>query len=403
MERTAKDMFEKAFDTIDQPDLEALVAGQVAEHRMLEFKREYSSKDDADGELLRDLTAMANAQGGDFLIGIDQTKSGVARAILGVEIENLDKKQQAYESLIRDRTEPRLSNYRLRFIPLSDGRYVTHFRLRASLAAPHAVRTKSHRNYYVRSSAGKHEMDVGELRDAFTASEQLFPRLRRLHAEAIERAKGSDMPLCLDDAPRCIMSLIPRSYFREQRDLPITRDNALIPFDARGYDIIPCLEGLLAHGKLWNHAGNRKTSVSNSYVLNHWDGRYDIAWTVGSQRLTESIPWSADPSPQRERIATVSPRQFEQGMLGMTVTGIAKLRELGVEGPWTVFVTIEGIQSARLALGGYERSLPAWRDSANLSGLTIDQASAETLMPFATAFWLLFGQHRPADRPIGEP
>jgi predicted HTH transcriptional regulator len=93
MERTAKDMFEKAFDTIDQPDLKALVAGQVAEHRMLEFKREYSSKDDADGELLRDLTAMANAQGGDFLIGIDQTKSGVARAILGVEIENLDKKQ----------------------------------------------------------------------------------------------------------------------------------------------------------------------------------------------------------------------------------------------------------------------------------------------------------------------
>lgn len=397
-------MIDKPFEQIDATDLARLVSGAVAEHRTLEFKRELGQgKGDRHRELLSDLTALANSQGGDMLIGIEQTKAGVASAVRGIEIDNLDRKRQDFENVIRDRVEPRLSNYQLGFIPVGENRYVVHFRVRASLAAPHAVRTEAHRNYFIRNSAGKHEMDVSELRDAFTASEQLLPRLRRLHEQAVERSAGHDMPLSLEKAPRCILSLIPRSHFREPRDLPITKDNALVPFRTRGYDFIPSLEGLIAHSHLRDGTGDQQLeTVVRSYVLNHWDGRFDIAWTIGNIAPSAIERLGKDPSRWREPGSVVSPKHFEQGVFGMTRSGISKLRQLGIEGPWTVFVTLDGIGGARLAVTEDGRSVPAWRNTAQLNGLTIEEATADALMPFAKALWLLFGQHRPDDLLFGE-
>jgi hypothetical protein len=280
--------------------------------------------------------------------------------------------------------------------------HVIHFRVHASLAAPHAVRTDGHRNYFIRNSVGKHEMDVSELRDAFTASEQLFPRLRRLHDEAVERSKGLNMPLRLENAPRCILSLVPRSYFREPRDLPITRENALVPFRSRSYDFIPSLEGLLAHSQLKDGAGDQHLeTVVSSYVLNHWDGRFDIAWTIGNVAPSAIERLGKDPSGWREPGSIVSVEHFEQGVFGMTRSGIAKLRQFGFEGPWTIFVTVDGLDGARLALPDEGRSVPAWRNTANLNGLTIEEATRDALLPFARSLWLLFGQHRPAGLAMG--
>lgn len=391
-------MIEKPFHDVEEADLRALVTTGVAEHRTLEFKRELAQgKGDTHRELLCDLTALANGQGGDLLIGIDQTKAGIASAVRGVEIENLDKARQEFENVIRDRTEPRLATCQLRFVPVGDNRHVIHFRVPASLAAPHAVRTNSHRNYFTRNSAGKHEMDVSELRDAFTASEQLFPRLRRLHAAAVERSNGRDMPLRLVKAPRCILSLIPRDHFREPRDLPITKDNALVPFRARGHDFITSLEGLIAHAPLNDRSGGVHFETT-SYVLNHWDGHFDIAWTIGNVAPSAIERLAKDRSGWREPGSVVSPEHFEQGVFGMTGSGIAKLRQLGIRGPWAVFVTVEGLAGARLALPGGGRSVPAWRDSAPLSGITIEEATREILTPFARSLWRLFAQDRP-DRP----
>lgn len=393
-------MINKPFDRVDLSDLLALVERKVAEHRTLEFKRDLPRTKDQLVELLRDLTALANGQGGDLLIGIGE-KKGVADAIAGAEIENTDAKRQEFENALRDRTEPRLTNFQLSFVPVSEGRYVVHFRVRPSLAAPHAVRNETHRNYFARNSVGKYEMDVSELRDAFSANEKVFPRLRSLHAAAIARSKGHHMPFRLSDAPRCVLSLIPRSFLHDRMDLPITRENALVPFRTRGYDFIPSLEGLLAHSKLKDGKSDNFETLVDSYVLNHWEGYFDIGWTIGTppqtaiDRLEEKRPWRS------EHFGVVSPEAFEQGVLGMTNSGIAKLRELGREGPWIVMVTVKGLGNTRLALGPDARSLGASRNSASLGELTIEDATPGALMPFARAIWLLFAEQRPVGRPFG--
>ncbi len=393
-------MINKPFERVDISDLQALVERKVAEHRTLEFKRDLPRTKDQLVELLRDLTALANGQGGDLLLGIAE-KKGVADAVAGVEVESTDAKRQEFENAIRDRTEPRLANFQLSFVPVGEGRYVVHFRIRPSLAAPHAVRNEAHRNYFARNSVGKYEMDVSELRGAFSANEKLFPRLRSLHAAAIARSKGQDMPFRLSDAPRCVLSLFPRSLLHDRMDLPITRENALVPFRTQGFDFIPTLEGLLAHSKLNDGKSDKYETLVDSYVLNHWEGYFDIGWTIGTapetpiDRLDAKRPWRS------EHYGVVSSEAFEQGVLGMTISGIAKLRELGREGPWIVMATVKGLGNARLALGLDARSLGATRKSASLGELTIEDATPKTLMPFARAIWLLFADQRPIDRPFG--
>ncbi|MBB4097448.1 AlbA family DNA-binding domain-containing protein [Sphingomonas kyeonggiensis] len=395
-------MINKQFDLIEEADLLALVASKAIESRTLEFKREVANKTEAQVELVRDLAALANDQGGDFLIGVGQSKEGVANSVLGVEIANLDAKRLELENMIRDRTEPRLSKYQLRFIPVADDRFVIHFRVSASLVAPHAVRVGTHRNYFVRNGSGKHEMDVGELRDAFTAGEQLFPRLRKLHRLAIARSRGLDMPFRIERAPRCILTLVPRGYFREQMDLPITRGNALVPFRSQGYDFIPSLEGLLAHSELRDGKGDDMFStIVSSYVLNHWGGYFDIGWTIGTRPESAVDGIKAKRSRQSKHAGIVSPEAFEQGILGMTAAGIAKLRTLGREGPWVVFVTVKGLGGTRLAIDENARTVLSWRKTATLGEVSIEEATEESLMSFARGLWLLYGSDRPAGRRMG--
>lgn len=103
-------MMDVPFDAVDEADLLALVAARAPETRTLEFKREIGRGNTATAEFLRDLTAMANAQGGDLLIGVIE-EEGVAAAVPGVAIPSLDDEGQRFENIIRSCVEPRLANY----------------------------------------------------------------------------------------------------------------------------------------------------------------------------------------------------------------------------------------------------------------------------------------------------
>ena len=175
-----------------------------------------------------------------------------------------------------------------------------------------------------------------------------------------------------------------------------------MPFRAR-YDFIPSLEGLIAHSPFRDRTGDLHfETVVQSYVLNHWGGRFDIAWTIGDAAPSAIERLGKARSRLSEPYSVVWPEHFEQGVFGMTRSGIAKLRQLGLEGPWIVFVTVDGIGGARLAVTKEGRSVPAWRDTAHLNGLTIEEATPDALIPFAKSLWLLFGQRRPEGLHFGE-
>lgn len=83
-------LFSRPFDKLDENDVRDLVeVRKVREHAQLDYKQEpHSHNHDGAVELLADITAMANAQGGYLLIGVEEDKAepdGTPKALVGVK------------------------------------------------------------------------------------------------------------------------------------------------------------------------------------------------------------------------------------------------------------------------------------------------------------------------------
>jgi len=74
--------FGKPLNEVGQGDLETLVQQEVRERQTVEFKRDaYARNDEGTREMLRDISAMANAYGGDILLGVETVGDGVLLSV----------------------------------------------------------------------------------------------------------------------------------------------------------------------------------------------------------------------------------------------------------------------------------------------------------------------------------
>lgn len=377
-------MISTAFESISTHDLEALVANGVAEGRTLEFKRDLpGTAERSRQEFLADVTSFANAQGGDILYGVGETK-GIASEIGCLSVEDADRELLRWEDILLAGVEPRLPGIKLRWIDCGTKRGVMLVRVPPSPIAPHRVILGRINRFYGRKSNGKYEMDTHELRDAFTASEALPTRLRALHLEAVDMATREELPVGLGDDPKAILSLIPVNYFRETRDLDITPENALASHKPSGcMDAVRMIDGVLLY------TTPSESTAARSYAVTYRRGRIDMAWTIG--RIVDEL--------RRDEIRIVWPKRFEDGVLDAAMSGAARLAPFGIEGPWLVMVTVTGIKDYLIPLGDHHASKPAWLNQAMLPPLMLERMSAAGLLPLLRSFWLAFGEVRP-DNPF---
>lgn len=380
-------MLECPIDAIDEGTLQALVDNQVAERRDLEFKRDLPGRNDEQvKEFLADITSLANAQGGDLIYGIED-ENGIAIALPGVDVADHDAEILRLEGSLQANVAPRLVGVRTHWVALANGRGSIVVRVPASLASPHRIIFKSSGRFFNRNSRGKYEMDVHELRLAFTQSEQLPQRFRQLHAEAIAAAKGADMPFAIDAAPAAVISVAPLRLFREAHDIPITRDRALVPHRVGGYSAIDMIEGVLQHAPV-----DADTGTVQAFAITHRSGRTDSAFVIGGVR----------PGSDGREMRIVWPMVFEQGLCDMAISTQTRLHPFGIEGPWVVLASVFRTKGFRMILGDGYSTEAAFRDEVLLGQHVIERIDATSLIPIAEAFWLLFGVHRPNGRQLGE-
>lgn len=84
-------MMDKPVAQIGKADVDALIASARAEDRTIEYKRDLPGGGDEDRrEFLRDVSAFANALGGDILYGIEEN-AGLPTAAPGVSVPNFDE------------------------------------------------------------------------------------------------------------------------------------------------------------------------------------------------------------------------------------------------------------------------------------------------------------------------
>ncbi|GAA4481154.1 RNA-binding domain-containing protein [Gluconacetobacter asukensis] len=370
------------FENIREENIIFLIENSTTEDLYIEFKSEtYGTNDEAKRELLADVSAFANAQGGDLLLGVG-AEAGQANALPGIGMIDADKEILRLESIIRDGLEPRVAGIRSRALRLASGEQIIVIRIPASMIAPHRSVASKGGRFYRRNSAGKYEMDIQELRETFTGGEHLADRLTGIHEIAVAAAKGRNMPFSIGTLPAAVLSLTPLDYFRQTRDVELDEFNSQQPYLRRPSPTswMTTLEGTLIHGLPTENG----VSMVEGYAHTHRSGRIEAAWRLGGPSQTSS----------ESEARLVFANYFEGGLCDQAMTAANRLTQMGISGPWVVAVTILNIRGYDLQRDHFNGTT-AYRDEAALPSLRLERISAETLTPIFNTFWRLFGHKRP--------
>lgn len=336
----------KPLEAIEESDLQALADDQVPESRTVDYK-EHLPDDTYDGkkEFLADVSSFANAAGGHMIFGIKE-EAGVPVELSGLQISNADAEILRLDNMVRDGIEPRVSGIGIRPVRLQDQKFAIVMRIPRSFALPHVVNFRKHWRFYSRNSAGKYPLDVLEVRAAFALSENITERIRNFHAGRLSKITAEETPVVLHEYPKVALHIIPFGAF----DPTINLDLSPLARDVEQGNIAPRtlytlagryrhnLDGFLLYGESPRSAKadtylqvfrNGSIEVVDSYLLRPRDGR----------RIIPSV-------------------RYEEGLLEAIPRFLAIQRQLGVEPPLFVMLSLLGVSGYTLT----PRGAHLWED-----------------------------------------
>jgi hypothetical protein len=248
---------------IDAAQLETLRADAVREGRQLEYKETLPGNTDEDKrEFLSDVTSFANAAGGDLVFGVRDRReggkpTGEIEAIVGLSDLNVDTEQPRLEAMIRDGVAPRMPPVSFHEIPRDPDPPCLLLRVSRSSAGLHMVTYKNLSRFYARTSAGKYQLDVHEIRAGFIAAETAFERLRRFRVERVARVLALETPAPIADGPKLILHALPVNVLDEVWARVLTMEEAKVAFAIPPIAADPTtwrfnLDGFVVHTQLAN-------------------------------------------------------------------------------------------------------------------------------------------------------
>jgi hypothetical protein len=144
-------------------DFEILIQNQIPEGPNLEYKETaYGGGADSIREMLRDIVAIANSDGGYLIMGIREDSSGRAESI--VPVNDVHEKIQSIRQVCLDGISERIDGLEAKAFEFSPGKGLIAIRIPKSDHRPHMV-IKDHRtDFYRRYETNKREMTIDEIR-----------------------------------------------------------------------------------------------------------------------------------------------------------------------------------------------------------------------------------------------
>jgi predicted HTH transcriptional regulator len=155
-------------------DLEALHTGNIKESLHLEYKSSEAidkKNDSKKIEMARDVSAFANADGGQIVYGMTETDHEPAGLDAG--IDPIVYPEIWFEQVLQQHVTPKISGLRIHHVPLEKGSVAVVVEIPASKADPHQV---SDGRYYRRHNFNRLIMEHYEVREKFrrTTTPELF-------------------------------------------------------------------------------------------------------------------------------------------------------------------------------------------------------------------------------------
>lgn len=337
----------KPFTELDESDLQALVADRRPESRSLDYKRDLNfTKDDERRELARDLSSFANASGGDLIYGVEEAKDlsgkplGYPSSLVGVA-GNFDDIKLRIENIARDLIDPRIQGLRVHKVEgcFPNGPIII-VRVPRSWIGPHMLSFQKQTHFFSRNSAGRHPLDVREIRAAFLAGTEQATKIQHFRDRRLGAivAAETPVPLYLEEAVRTVLHVVPVGD-REGAPIDLVRlyeSSLLRPQQANSWSRRFNLDGVVAY------VGKDSESPGHSYAQGFRDGSFE-AVVAGFSNSRAAKPFE------------LFPVGLETDVVEALASFLVIYREYHVDGPFAVMLSVYGARGASLSTGS-----PRW-------------------------------------------
>lgn len=359
----------------------SLISEGVAEGVHLDFKRELPRLDAAGRhELLADVSAFANASGGDLVYGVDEDGEGKATEVVPIAGNSDEEARRLLDSIFNG-IEPRIPGVQIKTVSAAGG-FVLIVRVPQSWTGPHRV--KSNQHFFVREGGRKRQLDMPEIRGLFLRSDAQAQRVRDFRTERIGNFIAGRSPVRLVPGGLEVLHLVPTQsalglvsvdpvQYVRNRTLPVigsTVPNARINIDG-ALGVRPVSE-LGTHG-------------------------YSLLFRNGFFETTKILTGRTK---HRGRINLPS-LAYEQELIVLLQRFRAELRHLGLGEEMTAMLTLVGAGDMELGLdpnkfdvydneGQFDREVLVIPDVL----LPADQSEAVALKPLFDLVWHAAGMER---------
>ena len=328
--------------SIAEEHLQHLVEERIPESKGIEYKQSIQFvTDDQKRELLSDLTAFANTDGGDVVFGIAEA-DGSAGELVGLKNLNADDAIGKIENLLRDFVQPRIIGVQMKVVALGSGTHALIVRIPRSFSAPHMVNHRGVSRFCGRNSNGKYDLDVHELRLAFNVGETYAERLRSFRLDRINRLVSGESPVPLSGKHLIVLHILPLDAVRREGRLQTeelnkaNEDYRLKPMNCSGWGPAFNFDGLVV--KSGNGMGK-----TDSYVQLFRKGHIEI---VESQLLEPRQLVHDGPK------AKIIPSNYWEKKILEAFPGYLKaLDSIGIPLPYSLSLSLLNVRGFHLYLG----------------------------------------------------
>jgi hypothetical protein len=287
--------------------------------------------------LSKDVSAFANSQGGNLILGISESK-GIAKELIGLDID-VDKEIVRMEQLLRNSIEPPIMGLRIRSIPINKGKNVLMLRIPRSWNAPHRVVAQSTNRFYFRHSAGVYEPSVVELRALFNQSSTALDSAKRFREKRIFKICNGIEDRPLQNKGRLIIHIVPIASFSGMINLDLSK-----AFEKRDSFKPLGSSGFTAHFNLYGFINERGGEFNYGYTQ---------IFRNGSLEATKANIVTRSKNDQ-----IIDGNSLEKYIFDSLSYYIDGLKTIGVPLPLIIMFSLEGVKGAH-----YEVKYNLWDDS----------------------------------------
>jgi len=208
-------MINKPFDEIVSDDINSLIENTVIESKTIEYKLTLPGNSDGDKkEFLKDITAFANARGGDILYGIkekeeDGQNTGEPEEAIGLAGINTDTETRRLENIIRDGIDPRINGIHIKPIDGFQEGPILIIRIPKSWVSPHMITFRGGQKFYSRNNAGNYPLDVNEIKSVFGLSVGLGDKIKRFRNNRLSEIEFGDSPIGSNQNGKVVLHVVP--------------------------------------------------------------------------------------------------------------------------------------------------------------------------------------------------